>query len=585
MDAWLFGKRIELDPASAIGKGGEADVYDLRDGRALKIFKPETHPDYAGMPEEQAAARLRIEEHQHKLRAFPRTLPRAVIAPEALATDRSGDTVLGYAMRLVDGAQPLLGYSDKAFRAAVPAAAVLALFRGLQDAVQGLHARGVTIGDFNDLNVLVRGGEPFLIDADSFQFGPYPCRVFTERFLDPLIADAGRLVAPYRPESDWYAFAALLMQSLLFVGPYGGIYRPRDPARKLATAERPAARVTIFHPEVQYPRPAAPLLSLPDDLLHAFYEIFVRDARGPMKLDARFQRCASCGLEHARSSCPVCAPHAGASAQTATVIRGKITANILWEGRGLLYACAEKGEPRWVWHDGEWLRREDGSRIQRQFPTGRIRVQGLKTLLGGHDFDCCDGRHVWSSGGTLRRETPLGPERIADVLPGPIWLGPSMGFGTYQAGEMTIHFLFDPARRGLNDEVRLPPRSGRVVSAECVFDADHVWYLEARRESGSAVHRCLQLDKSGRVLAEAEAEEGDGTWLGTLPGKCAADGLLLCPTDSGLVRVEARAGRLVQTREFPDTGPFIDSATTLFLARQGLCAAGRGRIAALQLAN
>ena len=106
MDVYLRGKRIKLDPTRSLGKGGEADVFDLGGGRALKLFKTPDHPDYQGLPIEQKAAEQRIALHQKKLRAFPAGLPRQVIAPEELATDRSGRSVVGYVMQVVAPAEP-----------------------------------------------------------------------------------------------------------------------------------------------------------------------------------------------------------------------------------------------------------------------------------------------------------------------------------------------------------------------------------------------------------------------------------------------------------------------------------------------
>src|SRR5918999_1000650 len=106
-EVYLEGKKLRLDPTRALGKGGEADVFDLGDGRALKVFKPPEHPDYQGLPEEQAAARARLDEHQRKLPAFPKVLPARVVVPQTLATDKRGRTVLGYAMRKLDSIEPL----------------------------------------------------------------------------------------------------------------------------------------------------------------------------------------------------------------------------------------------------------------------------------------------------------------------------------------------------------------------------------------------------------------------------------------------------------------------------------------------
>ena len=55
----------------------------------------------------------------------------------------------------------------------------------LADAVRGLHARGVVIGDVSDLNVLVSRTAVRLVDVDSWQFGRYVTRSWTERFVDP----------------------------------------------------------------------------------------------------------------------------------------------------------------------------------------------------------------------------------------------------------------------------------------------------------------------------------------------------------------------------------------------------------------
>ena len=159
MNVYLRNKRVALDPTRSLGKGGEAEVFDLGGGRALKLYKAPDHPDYQGLPDEQRAAEERIAAHQTKLRAFPTGLPRQVVAPGALATDRRGQHVLGYEMALVAPAEPLLRYADPVFRrAGVAGATVVTLFRQLWMAVDALHAAGVVIGDFNDVNVLVTAG-------------------------------------------------------------------------------------------------------------------------------------------------------------------------------------------------------------------------------------------------------------------------------------------------------------------------------------------------------------------------------------------------------------------------------------------
>ena len=240
-EIYLRGKKIRLNPKKSIGKGGEADVFDIGNGLAVKIFKPPDHPDFFGDPEEKKFAAGRIKEHQQKLPQFPRNLPPGVITPQELAYDAAQRLIVGYAMKYVTGADPLIRYSERSFREkGVSNEKMLVILRNLCKLVPAVHQTQAVIGDFNDLNVLVRDEQIFLIDADSFQFGKFPCRTFTDRFVDPLLCDPrGRqlmLIKPHNFKSDWYAFTIMLMQSLLFVGPYGGVYRPKDPRQNPRTS-------------------------------------------------------------------------------------------------------------------------------------------------------------------------------------------------------------------------------------------------------------------------------------------------------------------------------------------------------------
>jgi hypothetical protein len=626
-DVYLRGKRIKLDPTQSLGKGGEADVFRLGADRALKLFKPPDHPDYAGMPAEQAAAERRLQQHQRKLREFPTGLPAQVVAPEELATDRSGRVILGYTMRLVAPATLLVRYADPAFRrAGVPNGSVVALFRDMLRTLSALHAAGVVVGDFNDLNVLVTPDEEArFIDADSYQFGTWPCAVFTERFVDPLLCDPAatslRLVRPYQASSDWYAFAALLLQSLLFVGPYGGIYRPGDPSRRVPQGERPLRRITVFSPEVVYPKPATSFRVLPDDLLHFMSGVFERDVRGPFPpalLEAlTFTRCSGCGVEHARSSCPLCRPSETAQVAETITVRGTVRARRLFETGGVIvHAVSERGVLRLVHHDAGAYRREDGAELLRG-PLDRsliFRILGPTTVVGrggelavlspgrpterltvdsdgtGPAFDTNGRYRYWASEGRLVRSVaaPLHTgevEPLGDVLLGQtrIWAGPTFGLGLYRASNLSVLFSFDAERRGINDTLRLPPLRGVLVDAACVLDETRAWLLLAIRAGGKTLHRCVAYGRGGVLEGMAEAEAGDNSWLGTLRGKCATRGVLLAATDTGLARIEVQGGDLTEARHFPDAVPFVDSECQLLAGKEGLMVVGARTVTTLTM--
>lgn len=612
-------KRITPDPNKSIGKGGEADVYDIGGGRALKLYKQPTHLDYEGLPKEQEAARRRLETHQEKLPAFPKGLPPMVITPDDLATDQRG-RIVGYVARYVQGVEVLLRYAERSFRqGGIDPNTVVQIFREMHSTVRGIHGKGVVLGDFNDLNILVEGQHAHFIDADSFQFGKFVCYAFTGKFVDPLLCDpkhqSGPMLAkPHTPHSDWYAYAVMLMQSLLYVGPYGGVFRPKNSSQRVSHDARPLHRVTVFHPEVVYPKPAMSLNCLPDELLQFFQQTFVKDQRGefPQKIldDLRWTACVKCGAEHARRVCPQCTH--GVPSVVGTV-RGNVMAKQIFKTSGvILFSCLKKdGSLAFLYHEGGTFRREDERVVLRGQldPQMRYRLQEERTVLGKGNslaviasdgaatrlnvdtlgllpiFDA-NGKHLyWVDNGRLLYDGTLGPEFVGNVLSQQtlFWVGENFGFGFYRAGEMSVAFVFDADRRGLNDSVPLPRVRGQLIDSTCVFARDRCWFFTSTRENAQTVNRCMVIKKDGSIEAVAEAPDGDDTWLGTIRGKCAAGNFLLAATDDGIVRVEVQSGQIVETKKFPDTDPYVDTSCHLFPSKGGIYVVSRTEVRLLQI--
>lgn len=624
MHVHVNGKRLTLSPAQAIGKGGEADVYDIGQGLALKLWKAPGHPDLLGDPALEENARRRIDEQQGKLGAFPRGLPARVVAPLDAATDRSGRRVVGYTMRLLAHAEPLLRLGERASRpAGTGAARVPPLFLDLLATVSAIHRAGVVIGDFNDLNVLVTGAEAHLIDADSFQFGPYPCGVFTERFVDPLLCDprAPRpvLSRPHGTGSDWYAFTAMLFRSLLLVDPFGGVYQPPAGQAAVPHPARPLRRISVLHAGVKYPRPAEPPDVLPDDLLHHFVAVFERDVRGafpaPLLQGLRFTRCSACGAEHARAACPRCRAAAiatGAAAPAAvrevTRVCGRLTATRVFRTNGVVVeASSQRGRLAVLSHDGAGYRREDGRMVLEGALDPRLkwRLMGDATLVGrgaevltlrpgappertatdrtgpSPAYETNGSRRFLVRDGRLLRDGLLGEERIGDVLTGQteVWAGPRFGLGFYRAAQLFVGFVFDVERGGLDDTVKLPRPRGQVIRSGCSFTEELAWLHVSSVEGGRGRHLTTVVDGRGQVLAVSMDD-----MPGELVGACAAGRSLFVPTDDGLVRLDLDAGTIQRAREYPDTAPFLDAACRLLPAPGGLYVVDRGEITHLTLA-
>ncbi len=516
---FVDGNRVTLDPSTLLGQGGEAEVYDLGDGRVLKWWKPPTHPDFDGLPDAQAQAKVRIEQAPAKLRALPGNLPAAVVIPTGFALDGRGKTV-GYLMPRVTG-EPLHSYGEPRWRREHPTAGddVVAMLLSLHDAIAGLHRARVVVGDCNDLNVLVEGRRVHMIDVDSYQFGGFPCPMFTERFLDPRLCDtAMQPVRPHDEASDWFAFATMTMRTLLGVGPWGGVHQPADPSKRCPAPARAMRRVSVLADGIVYPRASRPPATLPDDLLELFRAIFERDQRGGFPRVAlerlRLRPCTQCGEEHARVRCPACQ--------------------------------AQAHVPPAVVH-------------------GNLKVQPI--ARDGFTFAYEIGRRtpVWLESGALWRTGKLGPERIGNVLAQQTraWAGDKLGIGFYRAGGYAVGFVFKPDRGQLDDRVALPKIRGQLIGAHAVIGSDRAWLWLTTSEQGRLVTTCVVIGADASVIA---CEVVDAPWLAGITGACAAGPHLFVPTDDGLARIEVVQRAIVHTRTFAETAPFVGAGDRLALS-------------------
>jgi hypothetical protein len=540
---WIDGDGPPCDPATlpVLGEGGEATVHELG-ARALKLYKGPKHPDIAGDAAREAAAAARLASAEARLSAFPAGLPPRVAAPRALVRAARRRAVVGYVMDRVGG-RPLYELGEPRLRrgGGVDLDHLVAALRDLHGTVTALHAAGVVIGDFNDGNVLVDGVRAHVIDADSFAWGAWACPMFTERFVDPRLCDpaapAPALVRAHDELSDWFAYAVMLFRTLCWVGPFGGVHQPADPARRVAPAARPLRGPSVFSDDVIYPRAAAPLAVLSDELIDHFSAVFEGGARAPFPpalLDRlRLRRCTTCGVDHTRSRCPACTRQVVVPAT-----HGDLTVVPL--------------DPQVV----TWGAREIGSAS-----TDAARRHGA----------------LWTSGSALWHQGHFGPEQLGQIVPGAtrLWVGERLGAGLWRAGGYAVALTFTPGRRGIDDRARLPALRGRVLAQGCVLGDDRAW-LWWRETDGARERLRVVVVGAGRVLAQAEADASDPGWLAGIAGACATGAMLLVPTDDGIVRVEPgaagadRVAALDVTRRFTDTRALVSAGDDLAAVAGGL---------------
>ena len=587
---------VTLSDDALLGEGGEGRVYRIG-AEAVKVY-------FAPSP-----ARAR------RLAAFPPGLPPEVVAPRRLARDPRTGEACGYTMRLVEGAFDAGRLADRRFRERerITGDDVVRWVLSVGALLAALHARRVVVGDLNAGNVLVRRGpaalETHLTDSDSMQHGPFPCPVAHERTVHPSLYGRDLAKAPcFTPSTDFYALAVLAFEALLFMHPYGGVH-----AAHATLTRRAAARVSALRDDVARPRLAARPDSLDDAWLDYFDGVFERDRcvpPPPALAGARFSRCAGCGAEHARRTCPACARHVVAAVASPRPSRGRLDACILHDGGDapVIAARVVRGELLYAFVRGGRLVREGGFSLPEPPPLARIDLEPRATWVVtaeaavryGHDgaverLGAGDplGRDAFATTGVgeaLRvrdgwLERVRAGTRVGAVLSGRtrVFAGEHHAFALYRAGRLTLGFLFSPSSGGLR-QVELPALEGRLVDAFAHFDDEHLVVglsVDDGRETMCTVH---MFERGGRLLAATSGPAASSPLLAEARGAALARGLLAVPSAEGVRLYAPSAGSLREVRAFREAAPWLAGAPELHVdARGALYAVHFARIVRLAL--
>lgn len=592
--------------------GGEAYVYNIGNGKAAKVYKNPDDPEYEDDPLAQEAAQRSIRLYQRKLMTFPRNLPEQVIAPQDLAYDEH-EQIIGYTMSYITNAEKLSRLASREARdeTGMTNNDILKVFRDLHYTVSDIHEADVVIGDFNDSNVLVKNKRAYLIDADSFQFGRYPCAVFQDEFIDPLLLDytsdqlALKKDASMSPDSDWYAFNVMFLKNQLFAAPYDGIYKrdiPDDTDEERMRLER---RLTIFSKDVTYPTNALHFSRLPDTLLDHFEQVFEKDKRGPFPaylLDMRWTNCNRCGAEHARDSCPQCSP----SARKAIVEVGKLKISTVFERDNgqIITAVQQKDQLRYLYYENGQYKREDGAVIVKDKfnPNRDYSIQGKSTLLHFDEavvtiepekrisnahyvekakFMANSKAFYWILHGKLYRDAQDGELADVDIPKGEqsFWVGEDFGlYCTHDAEGTKPAFVFDAEDIKTQHNITSDPIKGQLLDTACYFGKDLAWLLTSTLKQGKIINQCTIINKYGKVVEKETAEKGEIDWLDNIHGKCAVANTLHTPTSDGILSTTLEGDFSYFKTRNAETKSFVTPSSELLAAPAAIYVVNRKEI-------
>lgn len=610
---YIKGQQVQLK--QIIGEGQEAVVYRLNPTLVVKIYRQPNDPQYQGNLQEQQGAKDRLRIIQQKLRNFPKNITPHVIGPVELAYNKNQE-VIGYIMPYIDKAQTLLQYSDKTFRqqAGITNNHVMKVFQDLHTSVTNIHKNNAVIGDFNDMNILIRDEKAYLIDTDSWQYGQYMCNMYTDKYVDPLLChsvlhngvEMMNLHKPHNPLSDWYAFTTLLWKSLLFVDPYGGIYKPQNNGQKIKQHLRPLHRISVLHPDVIYPKHAYPHSVLPKNLHDWMEKTFVQDMRKVVPYDLltqiHWEQCHACGIEYATPYCPVC--HAGNNMiLPQKTITGNVHATtILRTNDTIVYTTLGSQGLQYLLHKDNTLYRENGDCIVKSIqlsPLTSYRIDDRKNyVLHGSTTTCYElnkqpieyhtdtvgnktcfdssstTKWLIQDGQVIKEKTKLYASEKTFVAQGVdkqtlVWSNKDSCFILYKAGDSILNGIVVPSGSNYGIDVSLPAMQGTIIDTQCVLSDSHIWLLFHSKQQNNYRNICILLDYNGKILAQHEVDSDSDSWLGSIYGYTASGSSIFCPTDKGIVRISYSNGQW-QENLFPNTEPYVHSRCQLIGSAHGI---------------
>lgn len=256
------GHKISLSDKHHIATGGEGSVY-IKDGLAYKVY---TDPQLAiknGMDKKWAL--LNKVSHPN------------IVTPLDMLVD-SHHQFAGLVFPAVKGNALCEAYSSAWWsRNGFDTAQCQQTVKNMQEVVNVVHSHQALIVDGNEMNWLLDGTRPFLIDTDSWQIGQ-----FKPTAIMPSIQDYH--TKGFSEESDWYAWAIVTFQLWTGIHPYKG----NHPIYGRAWQERMQHCASLFDKDVKLPNAVRELHNIPPALLAWYKNMFSTTQRSapPRSFDA-----------------------------------------------------------------------------------------------------------------------------------------------------------------------------------------------------------------------------------------------------------------------------------------------------------
>lgn len=247
------GNAIKLEDRHHVATGGEGSVY-LRDGNAYKVY---TDP--------ALALKKQIDKKWKLLASIGE---KSIVAPKDQLVDDKYQ-FKGLIFPEVSGTTLCETFSNAWWnRTGFDMKKCSETVANMRSTVAAAHVHKAIIVDGNEMNWLLDGTQPYLLDTDSWQIGGFPATA-----IMPSIRDWH--TNGFDEGSDWYSWAIVTFQLWTGIHPFKG----NHPIHGKGWEDRMKLHASVFDDNVRMPAAVREFSNIPPALLKWYQSMFSSGVR------------------------------------------------------------------------------------------------------------------------------------------------------------------------------------------------------------------------------------------------------------------------------------------------------------------
>jgi serine/threonine protein kinase len=251
MKITVHNSQVTLTKNNFLSSGGEGDIYVIGQ-TAYKIYQDPGKMIPVG-----------------KIQELSNISNQNVIRPQDICFNNKSP--VGYSMRFISGAIPLVQTFTKAFRDRnnLDHTKMQNLVKELHSIVVSVHKADILIVDLNEMNFLVDQSfaNVFAIDTDSYQTKSFPATAIMDSVRD-------RHHTTFSKETDWFSFAVVSFMMFSGIHPFKG----KHPTVK-SMDDRMKQNISVFNKDVGVPHACYPFDIIPEAYRHWYKAVFEDNKR------------------------------------------------------------------------------------------------------------------------------------------------------------------------------------------------------------------------------------------------------------------------------------------------------------------